>query len=817
MMLMLGFISFLVPGLAVAGALAIASPIIIHLLSRRHRKPVTWGAMRFLIAAYRQQRRRLQLEQLLLLITRCLVVLLLGLALAGPMLSGCVGRTAGAVQQPGRVMWVVMDDSLSSQVEVADGRTRFDDQKERLTEMVEAMSPGDRLAIWRLTDTGDSPMLEPTSDRAALSDAIKAMQPRFVTPDWLGTFEQLSQTLERQAAMQDIRQVIVLSGLAADEDLFGTQHQRLTERISEFATLYITPPVPDAVNVQIQAIAPIRRSILLSQTSDGSAAGSSTGSKDLSGSVSATVSLRRFAQLSSDQSLNLVVDVLSPSSQVMSTQRREVRFTPGQATTAVNMDLPITITSDALPASGTSVWSLRGRLERVTGGDAIQADDVAWSAVELRQQLSVVLVDDPLPVASRLTPGRWVELALSVGRSGDQSGLMVSSIQPDALGGSPLIETADAVILFRPDALGAAAWQRLAMQVDRGMVLMVTPPYEGVTTAWYGPMREQFDMGWRVEPEVKTLETAGKVVTIARSVDALSLLAVDLPQLVQSVEVERMLGIEASPESVWLAVNVEGRDWPWMLHQGRKRGSVVLFSSTFDASWTNLQTKPLFVPLLHETLRSLCGGTGSALLVEATASEQPAMGEVWRRADRLVLQNEVGGGSGEESGDDRRRSSPGLGSGSMPGADEGVSVGMRPTQAGSEPVSALHEPGRYRSSKVAGGLIVVNVDADAGNTQASSTTGFEQWQQATSAVVWTSQDNVLPTVEVGQQGMSLLWPLLWIALALALVETVLARFVSHATVAQQAGLGERAWALMQRVGPWAARSGSMGRGSGGGT
>ncbi|HBS28811.1 MAG TPA: hypothetical protein DEB06_05030, partial [Phycisphaerales bacterium] len=45
--------------------------------------------MKFLLEAYRKHRRRLQLEEWLLLLVRCLVVLLLGLALAGPLLSGC--------------------------------------------------------------------------------------------------------------------------------------------------------------------------------------------------------------------------------------------------------------------------------------------------------------------------------------------------------------------------------------------------------------------------------------------------------------------------------------------------------------------------------------------------------------------------------------------------------------------------------------------------------------------------------------------------------------------------------------------------------
>ena len=72
---------FTVPALAAIGAAAIAIPVIIHLMSRFRRRPEPWGAMRFLLEAYKKQRKRLQLERLLLLLVRCLVVLLAGLAL----------------------------------------------------------------------------------------------------------------------------------------------------------------------------------------------------------------------------------------------------------------------------------------------------------------------------------------------------------------------------------------------------------------------------------------------------------------------------------------------------------------------------------------------------------------------------------------------------------------------------------------------------------------------------------------------------------------------------------------------------------------
>jgi hypothetical protein len=78
-MLAVGFVTW---GFVAAGALAMAIPIIIHILNRRRFKTVTWAAMEFLLRAMRKNRRRLRFEQWVLLATRCALVLLLGMALA---------------------------------------------------------------------------------------------------------------------------------------------------------------------------------------------------------------------------------------------------------------------------------------------------------------------------------------------------------------------------------------------------------------------------------------------------------------------------------------------------------------------------------------------------------------------------------------------------------------------------------------------------------------------------------------------------------------------------------------------------------------
>ena len=78
--------------------LAAALPIIIHLLSKRKYREMTWAAMEFLLAALRKNARRIRIEQLLLLLIRVAILLLLALALADPLWSlfPSLGSVAGA-------------------------------------------------------------------------------------------------------------------------------------------------------------------------------------------------------------------------------------------------------------------------------------------------------------------------------------------------------------------------------------------------------------------------------------------------------------------------------------------------------------------------------------------------------------------------------------------------------------------------------------------------------------------------------------------------------------------------------------------------
>jgi hypothetical protein len=125
------------PWLLVAGASAVLLPVLIHLLNRRKFRVVDWAAMEFLLEADKKNRRRIRLENLLLLILRCLAVLLIGLLLARPFLPTNV--TAGLIDAGQFERIVLLDDSLSMQAQ-AGNESAWEVAKKRLLDLTNGLA-----------------------------------------------------------------------------------------------------------------------------------------------------------------------------------------------------------------------------------------------------------------------------------------------------------------------------------------------------------------------------------------------------------------------------------------------------------------------------------------------------------------------------------------------------------------------------------------------------------------------------------------------------------------------------------------------------
>lgn len=128
------------------GALAFLVPLIIHLLNRQRFRRRAWAAMEFLLAAYKKQRRRVRTENLLLLLLRCLIPILLALAIARPVLRSAagllgIGSTAHHV--------LVVDASYSMGVEPPGSPSPFAQAKSLATRLIDriAKQSGHKVSI----------------------------------------------------------------------------------------------------------------------------------------------------------------------------------------------------------------------------------------------------------------------------------------------------------------------------------------------------------------------------------------------------------------------------------------------------------------------------------------------------------------------------------------------------------------------------------------------------------------------------------------------------------------------------------------------
>jgi len=146
--------------LALAG---LSIPVIIHLIHKQKLQPRLLATLKFLDPgeapnAYAPVPRDiLQLILRLLLLT---VFIILMVRLTMP--SGAMGT---------RALAIVLDQSLSMQRKLSDGRTLFDHQKEQIDELIGTMNGGDQFALLQVGDdvTQETPFLR---NKAKLQDAL---------------------------------------------------------------------------------------------------------------------------------------------------------------------------------------------------------------------------------------------------------------------------------------------------------------------------------------------------------------------------------------------------------------------------------------------------------------------------------------------------------------------------------------------------------------------------------------------------------------------------------------------------------------------
>jgi len=181
-------LSFANPWIA-AGLAGVAAPIIIHFLFRRRARTVEFPAMRFVLMSYKKIKRRLLLHEYALLLTRCLIVALLALAIAVPLLAR---RSAGISRGEDPLAAVLVIDTSLSMTRKEDGKNLLEKAKTEARIWIEGLKEVDRAGLLdasRLRGTGmkknPSDLEGPLEDMDAAFTRARMAEAVLLAESWL--------------------------------------------------------------------------------------------------------------------------------------------------------------------------------------------------------------------------------------------------------------------------------------------------------------------------------------------------------------------------------------------------------------------------------------------------------------------------------------------------------------------------------------------------------------------------------------------------------------------------------------------------------
>lgn len=751
--------TFLHPLLLAAGLSAIAIPVVIHLLLRMRRKPIEFAAMRFLLEAFKKQQRTLQVQQWLLLLTRCLIVLCLAMAIARPLLerAGVLGGGSG------RALYLLIDNSIAGQVrDDQTGETALDRHKAQAIAMLDGLGPGDVAGLVALGSPAEPLVVPASSDVMSLRRLIEQLAPTDGGADIRGAFESLADAINVQGDAERASATLV-AVLSDFSEGVADLTKPLPESLAgiEGVTLLAPQPTQDAAsNIQIIDVDPLRDVVL-------------TGSGGVSRGEQVRIRLRRTGDaLEGDLTTRVRLSTLGARGELNATTSTGVRWEPGQDVATAVMQV------DASVRDGADVSVLVAEIDR----DALAGDNTFRRPVRVREALTVVIADrrrfGGIGRADELAPGDWYRLAL---KPVDEVPIDVVSVEPAGVD-RPTLANADALVIPEPDQLSESSWEAAEAFVRRGGMIVVSPPSAAEVNLWTDNLTDRFGLDWSIAREAVALDGATVQAPDIED-DLLALLSAELTDLVEGVGVRRAVPIIDAGDSgrVLLALS---NGTPWLL-AGRVRGPsqaggsdvdntageggvVALFASAPDLGWTDLPARPLMVPLLQELVRQGVGASlGSSVTVAGRGRVPPLVAGAFARLDGV----------------------------------ESVSSDALP--AG----SAIRRAGVWAPDNRAqrGGVIAVNADVDAARTGLLDPEALRGWlasaqggEALATSVTWLDPDEVGAALEAGDRGSPLALPLFIAALLLALAETVMARWFSHAGSPRAPGLSAGASGLRAR-------------------
>lgn len=558
--------------LILLGLSAVSVPIFIHLMNRRRPQRVRWAAMRFLQASVARNQRRMRLEDLLLLAMRCLLIVLLVLAIARPVLrAGAAAMGGGAVTAV-----IVLDNSYS--MSASDGiEPRFAVAKRAARDLMRSLPAGSSVGVVLGSDNVYELIAEPTPDLTYAADAIESAALSDRATNLFPAVQSAAEILQRRSESRKEIYVITdgqASGFRQASSIADLLRLRRDDlRVS---IIIIGDEAPD--NMAIERVAVDGGLAIVDQPIRVEVAVHNHGHRD-----------------ATDVRVRIGIDDDPPMDQA---------------------------TLGSIPAGQTRSAAMFARLRSeghhaitaTIDGDYLPADNQRSVAVRAVRNVKVLLIDGESGAEPRDSEIFFLSHALRpVARgNGDQFPIQVTTC-PAAQVELFRFEDFDAVVSANVFDFSPSTADALADYVKNGGGLIVFPG-ERVSSAFYN---EQLHGRLALLPA--TLGPARGDASSQQSVLTLSDRDLDHPIVrlwrdsaagrLSSARFFRsfdLLSPKESSGSSAVARFADGR--PAIMQRDVGLGRVLLFASTADAAWTDMPARAgVYVPLMNRALGHAIG------------------------------------------------------------------------------------------------------------------------------------------------------------------------------------------------------------------
>lgn len=531
-----------------AAGLAVAVPVVIHLLFRQKTRTVPIGSVRFLHQVVREHRRRRRVRQWILLALRMLAVLLLALLFARPYWDDSYRR--GFEQE----VVLLLDRSASMNAANGRGETSFQRAVSKLKQEVDRL---DENVVVHVALCDAAEVQEVAIERLADAATTEAATDYGLALSWARDVLAASDRSEKR--------IVLISDLQRS----GLPRTRLDQ-------------LPDGIELQLQDVGEALTRNVAVETAE---AIHTEIRPDAQVTVRAIV--RNHGPLPVRQ-LSVRCELDGPSGKLVATKVVDLA---GHGSGVV--DLPFAIQQDGL-YRGSVTLDL---------ADALMLDNRRWVAFEARHPDRVLLVDGQEGRSIFTNETYFLETAL--GLRTEESGGQTRSFETERIAweageGFPRLDGFRAIVLANVRRLSPVDGQRLHEFVSGGGSLLIFAG-EQASPASLAPL-QTLDL---LPGKVASDPISGRLRVDQWDAKHPALACFSDPQQgdLRRVEFAKLLPLEAPAADS--RVLLQTGEHIAAAERTVGKGRCLYFGITADRDWTELPRTPMYVPLMRQLLADL--------------------------------------------------------------------------------------------------------------------------------------------------------------------------------------------------------------------